>query len=54
MLHPELGDASLSEQHFRPKQAYQNSIIPYYSTKPFFQRNRYCGSASLRIACGFR
>ncbi|MGL9724185.1 hypothetical protein [Sodalis sp. (in: enterobacteria)] len=34
MLHPELGDASLSEQHFRPKQAYQNSIIPYYSTKP--------------------
>ncbi|MGL9725066.1 hypothetical protein [Sodalis sp. (in: enterobacteria)] len=37
MLHPELGDASLSEQHFRPKQAYQNSIIPYYSTKPVNQ-----------------
>ncbi|MGL9724949.1 hypothetical protein [Sodalis sp. (in: enterobacteria)] len=36
MLHPELGDASLSEQHFRPKQAYQNSIIPYYSTKPLW------------------
>ncbi|MGL9725095.1 hypothetical protein [Sodalis sp. (in: enterobacteria)] len=34
MLHQELGDASLSEQHFRPKQAYQNSMITYYSTKP--------------------
>ncbi|WP_291973416.1 hypothetical protein [Candidatus Symbiopectobacterium sp.] len=34
MLNPERGDASLSDQHFNPKQACHNSIIPYYSTKP--------------------
>ncbi|WP_291972632.1 hypothetical protein [Candidatus Symbiopectobacterium sp.] len=34
MLNPELGDASRSDQHFNPKQACHNSIIPYYSTKP--------------------
>ncbi|WP_291968811.1 hypothetical protein [Candidatus Symbiopectobacterium sp.] len=35
MLNPERGDASRSNQHFNPKQACHNSIIPYYSTKPF-------------------
>ncbi|WP_291971589.1 hypothetical protein [Candidatus Symbiopectobacterium sp.] len=34
MLNPERGDASRSDQHFNPKQACHNSIIPYYSTKP--------------------
>ncbi|MGL9724626.1 hypothetical protein [Sodalis sp. (in: enterobacteria)] len=43
MLHQELGDASLSEQHFRPKQAYQNSMITYYSTKPLSYRTHYVG-----------
>ncbi|WP_291973564.1 hypothetical protein [Candidatus Symbiopectobacterium sp.] len=33
MLNPERGDASRSDQHFNPKQACHNSIIPYYSTK---------------------
>ncbi|WP_291969910.1 hypothetical protein [Candidatus Symbiopectobacterium sp.] len=32
MLNPERGDASRSDQHFNPKQACHNSIIPYYST----------------------
>ncbi|WP_291970030.1 hypothetical protein [Candidatus Symbiopectobacterium sp.] len=36
MLNPERGDASRSDQHFNPKQACHNSIIPYYSTKPHF------------------
>ncbi|WP_291970128.1 hypothetical protein [Candidatus Symbiopectobacterium sp.] len=36
MLNPERGDASRSDQHFNPKQACHNSIIPYYSTKPNF------------------
>ncbi|WP_291968305.1 hypothetical protein [Candidatus Symbiopectobacterium sp.] len=36
MLNPERGDASRSNQHFNPKQACHNSIIPYYSTKPHF------------------
>ncbi|WP_291972483.1 hypothetical protein [Candidatus Symbiopectobacterium sp.] len=35
MLNPERGDASRSDQHFNPKQACHNSIIPYYSTKPY-------------------
>ncbi|WP_291969838.1 hypothetical protein [Candidatus Symbiopectobacterium sp.] len=35
MLNPERGDASRSDQHFNPKQACHNSIIPYYSTKPW-------------------
>ncbi|WP_291973106.1 hypothetical protein [Candidatus Symbiopectobacterium sp.] len=34
MLNPERGDASRSDQHFNPKHACHNSIIPYYSTKP--------------------
>ncbi|WP_291973432.1 hypothetical protein [Candidatus Symbiopectobacterium sp.] len=34
LLNPERGDASLSDQHFNPKQACHNSIISYYSTKP--------------------
>ncbi len=34
MLHPERSDASRSDQHFNPKKACHNSIIPYYSTKP--------------------
>ncbi|WP_291969669.1 hypothetical protein [Candidatus Symbiopectobacterium sp.] len=38
MLNPERGDASRSDQHFNPKQACHNSIIPYYSTKPSFGR----------------
>ncbi|WP_291970960.1 hypothetical protein [Candidatus Symbiopectobacterium sp.] len=33
MLNPERSDASRSDQHFDPKQACHNSIIPYYSTK---------------------
>ncbi|WP_291973428.1 hypothetical protein [Candidatus Symbiopectobacterium sp.] len=40
MLNPERGDASRSDQHFNPKQACHNSIIPYYSTKPLSRCNR--------------
>ncbi|WP_291971871.1 hypothetical protein [Candidatus Symbiopectobacterium sp.] len=40
MLNPERGDASRSDQHFNPKQACHNSIIPYYSTKPIIWRIR--------------
>ncbi|WP_291968661.1 hypothetical protein [Candidatus Symbiopectobacterium sp.] len=38
MLNPERGDASRSDQHFNPKQACHNSIIPYYSTKPVMDK----------------
>ncbi|WP_291972417.1 hypothetical protein [Candidatus Symbiopectobacterium sp.] len=47
MLNPERGDASRSDQHFNPKQACHNSIIPYYSTKPCHARNHAAGQSPL-------
>ncbi|MGG2142109.1 hypothetical protein [Symbiopectobacterium sp. RP] len=52
MLNPERSDASRSDQHFNPKQACHNSIIPYYSTKPSAGANNTSGYDDKNYAGG--